>query len=1514
MKNTLKRGLLALLLGVPFLAHAQTDQDLNDKYWAYRDRFKNNFTVIGPDQGMSVPICTRRVNWATSIDQENSAIYYSDATIYLGHYIQVLATEYRLLANAGQETQATLNELYFALRTIGRLDLYAENYLYPEFSLGGSSPTNGLILRDDVPYGFALANFNEEYSAIFNTTAHFNFVHSDYAELIVWNDEGTAGQYKGMNPNNVQSLDQLLDIFTALYMTWKLVPDVVIQPTPEDAPMQLHSYLKNTVARFYSRLEEDNYFILEEDNDDHVSRGANCQPEAPMFHDITLEMVGGADAYIDFLEAFYGISHEDAEDMAVDDGVRVFGNIIPISHETIEGFWDVSDNFNVPISNNGFCFEIPAFGNNGPWCFFEEPMNEDNIHIMLQTATLAQLWSFDYIKQNAMLPENAFYWYPMLYSVLHENAQPLSLDQNFYRNFLASAPCLGPWADPNNMSSQAANGWASQSMLFHPDNAQFGPNDPSFRGEYNGLDYMLYHNLYSLIWNSNNVGEMNTCQCLDQITPLDDIVDDLHVTPKFAFYKEQGIAAPAYLSHDLLVHGANGKITLENDLIVCSESGAPTILTFDEGTKLDLFKGTNLIIKSGNKVVLTAGSVIQGLANTAFDGATTAKVIIEPGAELRIENGGELKLSHGLDIEIKDGGKLTVNEAEVTYGPGVQNSLILCVGGGLIEMNATNFIKDTNQGNLYVSLHDHAQMNVTNSYLMLKETEWMFDLQSEGHFTNTQIDMFDTHWTNANNSVVIFDGGTLNTVHVGFEIQSGSSATMNNNDLRLYDNSNIEIERINPSAEQPQLTLNCTSLVLQDYGTRISLMDGKIIVPNNKIISPEHPFGATGYIHFGSGSNNKIELGNNAVLKLHNGGNDAPMVVVDPESTGYIQGPTAQLNINNSQLHFGENALLVCTVPVYSFQTTAMNTGAESAIWKVKYYPSNFTQNSFAQVALASEGSFATISQSSFEGLLSGFSAIKTGYKVSLSSFHNCSILSNSLNQTSTITQTVFQSDDLHIPYAIQDRSIVEIIAHNNEIQGYGTGIIKASGKISLRCNTVSGNVLGLLGEKTRVNMSESDYAGHNHFIENNNNIHLNHAVDFNITKGFNELRDWNYSNIIGSVYGFCDQVCSVQEFDVTGNYWNDEPNEGCSVVYVGGNDCVGMDDGCAVHLHDASPVYAVDCPATKPFVKPRVKSVIQIDNPELRLVQTPGQLKSQVETMPIINTAHFYNVPLDSALGLAFSNTELYDSLANDLDAVALFHEILNADLNMQDDTIRSLVHWGVEHMKSAVENLFNDQELSAANNQTSFEPAVQQYVDVLNSLTTTSVDDSLYYTQFYLELNKGQLFKTIGKPETAYWVFQHLGDCAIDSLEQAELNMWRDIVLAEIDSTNLTQTIQESIDPETNDLATYRLGVTIVSPNYVSFVSCANWVFLKKEEMANHVRVYPNPSHGEFTLESAFWPEGAAWEVYDISGKKVFSSLHDSSWINSGKINLTALPAGLYEMMVLGFDQPEIIHLVID
>jgi hypothetical protein len=51
-----------------------------------------------------------------------------DASLRLGWYIAVLATEYKLLNVQGLDTYQTRKELYYALEAFNRLDLNAESY------------------------------------------------------------------------------------------------------------------------------------------------------------------------------------------------------------------------------------------------------------------------------------------------------------------------------------------------------------------------------------------------------------------------------------------------------------------------------------------------------------------------------------------------------------------------------------------------------------------------------------------------------------------------------------------------------------------------------------------------------------------------------------------------------------------------------------------------------------------------------------------------------------------------------------------------------------------------------------------------------------------------------------------------------------------------------------------------------------------------------------------------------------------------------------------------------------------------------------------------------------------------------------------------------------------------------------------------------------------------------------------------------------------------------------------
>jgi len=75
-----------------------------------------------------------------------------DVTAYYSEYLAVLASEYWLLHNDGmagsQEEKAVLNELYFAIYAIDRLDKYAEAYFRGGLS---SSHLDGFFVRDDAP-------------------------------------------------------------------------------------------------------------------------------------------------------------------------------------------------------------------------------------------------------------------------------------------------------------------------------------------------------------------------------------------------------------------------------------------------------------------------------------------------------------------------------------------------------------------------------------------------------------------------------------------------------------------------------------------------------------------------------------------------------------------------------------------------------------------------------------------------------------------------------------------------------------------------------------------------------------------------------------------------------------------------------------------------------------------------------------------------------------------------------------------------------------------------------------------------------------------------------------------------------------------------------------------------------------------------------------------------------------------------------------------------------------------
>jgi len=113
----MKKNFLLILFFVSLFAQSQNEEKNLEKYWHYKERLHHYFVKVGPDVGESVVAYVRNKNRGYK-----RGFTFGDQTIDLAWYIGVLATEYRLLENQKENTQETLQALYYAIKAFERLD------------------------------------------------------------------------------------------------------------------------------------------------------------------------------------------------------------------------------------------------------------------------------------------------------------------------------------------------------------------------------------------------------------------------------------------------------------------------------------------------------------------------------------------------------------------------------------------------------------------------------------------------------------------------------------------------------------------------------------------------------------------------------------------------------------------------------------------------------------------------------------------------------------------------------------------------------------------------------------------------------------------------------------------------------------------------------------------------------------------------------------------------------------------------------------------------------------------------------------------------------------------------------------------------------------------------------------------------------------------------------------------------------------------------------------------------
>ena len=538
-----KLYIIPLLVFLFESAFSQDQQTNLEKYWRYRDRLRNNFVVVSPNvetPGMNYPFAVyhkKTINiYGTTYDV--NAMGMDDGNIVLNEYISVLASEYRLLKDNGQPYNETLKELTYALLAQERLDCYSELYCrngYANVDGEGNlisygkpganecykyDDLNGFFLRDDASTSYWL-----DYSKHFfnldvtgdGTCAcadssklwpYFNFkynIRSDfengaenlpnfYTNRFIFTNHHSSGfecssprGYKGMSNDNI------IHMWEALAMVKKLVDNESVYPInwitetlpdgstvcPLRDKLMSRGILGSDRKTFYfSRWAADlagrMYSYMERCGGTHFNPGDIVNP---IFSTQVLEG-SNKDGAIYAIWPFLGRANKD-----------FFGNDIeddwdPIREATFEY---QLDHYYLPRSLGAISNHNPNDGNlYGRLRFPAGDKRSDN-------QPLLNMILYDKL--------NIFFG-----SDLYDDDYNVQL--NYLKNLLNTAPTCGPrsYTDYGTSNDFINSNWIGQSRL-----SSIAKNGEDMANgdykEYTGLDYMLLHNMFYLVFAKNPSAE-----------------------------------------------------------------------------------------------------------------------------------------------------------------------------------------------------------------------------------------------------------------------------------------------------------------------------------------------------------------------------------------------------------------------------------------------------------------------------------------------------------------------------------------------------------------------------------------------------------------------------------------------------------------------------------------------------------------------------------------------------------------------------------------------------------------------------------------------------------------------------------------------------------------------------------------------------------------------------------------------------------------------------------------------
>jgi len=478
---------------ITFSLRGQTSQD--EKYQVYRERLRMGFMAgIGPETGFSLPALAR--------DTAAGTIFWSDCTIDLGQYIGVLGTEYFILSREGKETGQTVKELYYALYALNRLDYSAEVYF------GGEPSLNGFFIRDDV----STDSLNmDSVLARLNQGLPVPLIDSLRSDLMSSNTR-----------DKEESLDQAILLITGLGLVRKCVPeDVEYWENNAKMPFQdfetsLSKEASNQIVRIVNYMKEGDSVVVRIDTTDPNLYGIVGENwDFIIKNPVTYENVmRGENAFL-LSAGFAGAKY------------HLTGQVSPttdtIRETTANEIFQYLENYVIPNQEDFKVINLDAMSNIWP-----EGLQTDTTYTDYNARVLgprSQQQDYGWIP---MLHQMVFGGKNYLMSYLPPDTIFYNDPEAYYEYLLEIAPPEGPYN--YNDSIYPDFEWSSTSRTIHPERR--GETGTAFPGNYNGLDYMLYYNLYRIIYEypviikENNPGNLQVFP-----NPAEDFISVVYPRP-----------------------------------------------------------------------------------------------------------------------------------------------------------------------------------------------------------------------------------------------------------------------------------------------------------------------------------------------------------------------------------------------------------------------------------------------------------------------------------------------------------------------------------------------------------------------------------------------------------------------------------------------------------------------------------------------------------------------------------------------------------------------------------------------------------------------------------------------------------------------------------------------------------------------------------------------------------------------------------------------------------------------